>query len=52
LGHEDFSEKKTKLAKSLLVLNREIAAHDQWNEESIRKRGIELAKCAASIWAL
>src|ERR1700736_923258 len=44
LGNESFADKKTQLAKSLLVLNREIAAHEVWNEEMIRKRGTDLAE--------
>jgi hypothetical protein len=50
LGNENFADKKTQLAKSLLVLNREIAAHEVWNEEMIRKRGADLAKLATEIW--
>jgi len=50
LGNESFAEKKIQLAKSLLVLNREIAAHGDWDEEIIRKRGIELGTLASEIW--
>jgi hypothetical protein len=50
LGNENFGEKKAQLANSLLVLNREIAAHETWNEAAIRQRGAELAKLTTEIW--
>lgn len=50
LGNESFAEKKVQLAGSLLVLNREIAAHATWNEAVIRERGAELATLATKIW--
>jgi hypothetical protein len=50
LGNASFADKKAQLAKSLLVLNREIADHNEWNEETIRARGIELATLATQIW--
>jgi len=50
LGNENFSEKKIQLAKSLLVLNREIAAHETWDEAVIRQRGVDLATLATKIW--
>jgi Protein of unknown function (DUF1524) len=52
LGNEDFIEKKRQLSKSLLVLNREIAAHEHWTEELIRTRGIELARLTTEIWPI
>jgi hypothetical protein len=51
LGNESFDEKKLLLAKSLLVLNREIAGHDVWNEDVISTRGAELARLATEIWS-
>jgi hypothetical protein len=50
LGNESFDEKKIQLAKSLLVLNREIAAHATWDEAVIRQRGVDLATLATKIW--
>jgi hypothetical protein len=50
LGNESFAEKKVQLAGSLLVLNREIAAHTAWDEAAIKARGIELATLATIIW--
>jgi hypothetical protein len=50
MGHESFSEKKAKLSKSLLVLNREIAEHLSWDEAAITKRGIELARITTEVW--
>jgi hypothetical protein len=50
LGNESFVEKRVQPAKSLLVLSREIAAHGEWDEEIIRKQGIELATLASEIW--
>jgi hypothetical protein len=50
LGNEDFTEKKKQLAKSLLVLNREIGELAAWTEEAIDVRGIELANLAVEIW--
>ena len=50
LGNESFGEKKAKLSKSLLVLNREIADEEAWSEAKITARGKELAKVAVEIW--
>ena len=50
LGNENFAEKKIQLAGSLLVLNREIAAHTTWDEAVIKERGAELATLATKIW--
>ena len=35
---------------SLLVLNREISAHDHWDEDKIVSRGKDLFKVAKTIW--
>lgn len=50
LGNESFEDKKVQLSASLLVLNREIGAHELWNEDEIRKRGIALAELTTQIW--
>jgi hypothetical protein len=50
LGNESFEEEKAQLAKSLLVLNREVAAHETWNEEVFGNRGAEFARLATEIW--
>lgn len=52
LGNENFDEKKARLAKSLLVLNREIGAESGWTENTIRDRGIALATVAAKVWSV
>ena len=51
LGNESFAEKKAKLSKSLLVLNREVAEVEDWSEAKIVARGKELAKVAVEIWS-
>ncbi len=37
---------------SLLVLNREISSHEQWDEDTIIARGKGLFEIAKGIWAL
>jgi len=50
LGNENFGEKKIQLANSLPVLNRKIAAREEWNEDVMRQRGADLAKLTTEIW--
>ena len=50
LGHESFPDKKSKLSKSLLVLNREITGLDDWDEAAIESRGLELARLTTKVW--
>jgi hypothetical protein len=52
MGNAGFAEKKDRLAKSLLAINREIGAAPAWTEQSIQDRGIVLATQAASIWSI
>lgn len=51
MGKESFVDKKLQLAKSLLVLNRDVASAGTWDETIIRDRGIRLAAMAARTWA-
>ena len=50
MGNESFGEKKTQLSASLLVLNREIGAHETWDEKTICRRGVELAELCTDLW--
>jgi hypothetical protein len=50
LSNSSFADKKALLAKSLLVLNRNIAMRETWDEQAIRERGIQLAKEATKVW--
>lgn len=52
LGNAGFAEKKDRLAKSLLAINREIGAAPTWTEQSIQDRGIALVTQAAAIWSI
>ncbi len=52
-GNGPFSEKKAALGEhSLLVLNREITAYDNWDEEKIYERGKNLLTTAKKIWTV
>jgi uncharacterized protein with ParB-like and HNH nuclease domain len=50
-GNESWSFKRERIAKSLLVLNRDIAENDQWDEALIRDRGEKIAEQANMVWA-
>lgn len=50
IGNGPWETKCSHLCKSLLALNREIAENKLWNETTIKKRGIDLAKVANKIW--
>lgn len=43
-------EKREKIGKSLLALNREIAGKQSWAEEEIESRAANLAAVANRIW--
>jgi hypothetical protein len=49
-GNEGWPFKKERIAKSLLVLNRDIAQNAEWDETLIRTRGEKLAGEANSVW--
>jgi len=50
LGNSGWLYKKGLIAKSLLVINRSIAEHDDWNEDTIEARGVKLASTINEIW--
>lgn len=50
LGNVSWKNKKGRLSQSLLALNRFIAEQEQWDEETISKRGADLARVAISRW--
>ena len=49
-GNEGWPFKRERIAQSLLALNREIAGHDNWDEETIRNRGEKVAEAADLVW--
>ena len=50
IGNSGWETKRERLGKSLLALNREIAAHETWDETVIEQRAADLAKVANNIW--
>ena len=50
VGNAGWETKRERLGKSLLALNREIAANEIWDEAAIERRAADLAKVANSIW--
>jgi hypothetical protein len=49
-GNEAWAEKRKRVAKSLLALNRQIAENETWDEPLIMKRGEMLAEAADKQW--
>ena len=49
-GNEPWSFKRNLIAKSLLVLNRDVADNEDWSEVSIKLRGEKLAEAADLVW--
>lgn len=50
ISHGPFIDKKVELARSALILNREIAKQQVWSEVQISERGLLLAEIAANLW--
>ena len=50
MSDKPFHEKKTILAESNFALNSSLKKLDEWNAETIERRGRELAERAATIW--
>ena len=50
MSDKPFHEKKTWLAESNFALNSSLKELDEWNAETIQRRGRELAELAAKIW--
>lgn len=51
VSNAGFNEKKLALNEhSLLVLNRELVTHDDWDEVAIERRSADLLKLALQIW--
>jgi hypothetical protein len=50
LGNSGWSIKRRKLNESLLALNRDIAAAENWDESEIGKRAADLASVANRLW--
>lgn len=50
LGNGAWSEKRAVISKSLLVLNRDVADHQIWDESSIEARGRKLAGVVNAVW--
>ena len=51
LSNSKWSEKKESFSESLLVLNREIAKSDQWDEDSISQRADKLCSVILDRWS-
>ena len=52
LSNGAWREKREKLAKSLLVINRGLAAAETWDEDGIKARSTELGRLAAHVWPI
>lgn len=50
LANKPFSEKKTALTESNFALSKSIQDFEVWNEDSIRRRGEQLAELALQVW--
>lgn len=50
IGNGPWEKKKERLQRSLLALNRDVAAREYWNEEEIEKRGAQLAAVTNRLW--
>lgn len=50
VGNGAWTMKRERLAGSLLVLNREIATRETWDEDQIERRAADLAATAQKIW--
>lgn len=50
LSNRVFDDKRSAFAKSLLVLNRDIAGEPAWTEDLIKARGQKLAQQALKLW--
>lgn len=50
LGKAGWSVKREKIGQSLLAINRDIAAYDEWSKSEIENRAGALAKVAVTIW--
>lgn len=50
LGNASWADKRGRIAKSLLAINRFASDHDTWSEETIQARGVLLAAVANKIW--
>jgi len=50
ISHGPFIDKKVELARSALILNREIVKQQVWSEVQIAERGLLLAEIAANLW--
>ena len=50
VSNAGWSIKREKIGQSLLAINRDLAASDQWSEAEIEKRAGALAKVAVTIW--
>ena len=49
-GNEGWPFKRERIAKSLLVLNRDVAENERWDEALIRERGEKLADAVHNVW--
>jgi len=51
ISHGPFADKRVELARSALILNREIVKETVWSEVQIGVRGLRLAEVAAKLWS-
>jgi hypothetical protein len=52
IGNGSWKNKRAKFAGSLLALNRDVAAEDDWNEGTIEARAADLASVANRLWPM
>jgi uncharacterized protein DUF1524 len=52
IGNSSWKNKRAKFAGSLLALNRDVAAADDWNEGTIEARASDLASVANRLWPM
>lgn len=50
MGNQPFEKKQVELSNSKLTLNKHFALVKEWNEQTIRQRGRELAMQVAALW--
>ena len=52
LSNGPWSKKREKLGNSLLVLNRELAQVDSWDEQQIHRRATDLGSLVNKVWSV
>jgi uncharacterized protein with ParB-like and HNH nuclease domain len=50
MGKAAFTDKKERLAATLLAINLEFSTYDSWDEDAIQMRGVNLAEKSREVW--